>query len=98
MNFIAISICLSDIPRDKIKQAENGKKYCNIICVQRKEISKYDETHYVAMSQTKEEREAGEPKIYIGGGREYIQQTQQAITPESVDNMPPIGDDSDLPF
>jgi len=98
MDFIQISICLSDIPREKIKLHENGKKYVNIICASRKEKGKYDETHTVFMSQTKEERERGAEKQYIGSGKALSSQQQQPVTPEAIDNLPPIGDDNDLPF
>ena len=94
---INISICLSDLPKSKIKLSDNGKKYCNLVVVERREKGRYDETHYVALSQTKEEREAGEPKVYVGSGKEYNPQPQQP-TPEAIDNMPTIGDDDGLPF
>jgi hypothetical protein len=63
MSFLTLSICLSDIPRDRIKLAENGKMYCNLVCAKRKEVGQYGDTHYIAMSQTKEDREAGKDKI-----------------------------------
>ncbi|MDR1340660.1 MAG: hypothetical protein LBK58_11510 [Prevotellaceae bacterium] len=96
MSLINISICLTDIPRDKIKQATNGKKYINLVCVDRKEKSKFDETHTVYVSQTKEERAAGAQTVFVGSGKEYV---PQVITAESVDSMPPMSDDNDdLPF
>jgi len=99
MSLINISLCLSYIPKIRIKQAENGKKYINIVCAKRKELGKYEETHTVFCSQTKEEREAGAEKIYIGSGKEFIPQSSQPVTPESIDAMPPIGDEDDgLPF
>lgn len=96
MSLISVSICLSDIPKDKIKQAENGKKYTNVIVANRKEVSQYGETHTVFMSQDKEEREAKVDKIYIGGGKEFVSQTS-AVTSEDIDNMPPAKED-DLPW
>jgi hypothetical protein len=94
MSLINISICVSDIPKDKIKQATNGKKYLNLVCASRKEVSQYGETHTVYVSQTKEEREASVQTIYVGSGKEYV---PQPVTIESVENMPPAQDD-DLPF
>ena len=95
MSLINISICVSDIPKDKIKQAGNGKKYLNLVCASRKEVSQYGDTHTVYVSQTKEEREAGAQTIYIGSGKEYA---PQPITTESVENMPPAQETDDLPF
>ena len=94
---IPISLCLSEIPKGKIKQAKNGKMYCNLVVVERREKGQFDETHYVAVSQTKEERESGFDKIYCGSGKEYNPQPQQP-TPEAIDDMPPIGSDDGLPF
>ena len=68
---IVISICLSDIPEDKITISSNGKKYVNIVVDQRKEKDQYDNTHTVYMSQSKDERQAKVPKKYVGNGKEY---------------------------
>jgi hypothetical protein len=68
---IVTSICLSDIPEDKITTSSNGKKYVNIVVDQRKEKDQYDNTHTVYMSQSKDERQAKVPKKYVGNGKEY---------------------------
>jgi hypothetical protein len=99
MSLISISVCLSDIPKDKIKLATNGKKYINLAVAQRKEVSQFGETHTVFVSQDKEEREAKLDICYVGGGKEF---TQKAIpvTVEDIEKMPPANDVelSDLPF
>lgn len=97
MALINISICLSDIPKDKVKLATNGKKYINLVVAERKEVSQYGETHTVFVSQTKEERELKEDKCYIGGGKEY-KQTIAPVTAEEIDSAPIAEDLSDLPF
>jgi hypothetical protein len=68
---IVTSICLSDIPEDKITISSNGKKYVNIVVDQRKEKDQYDNTHTAYMSQSKDERQAKVPKKYVGNGKEY---------------------------
>ena len=68
---IVTSICLSDIPEDKITTSSNGKKYVNIVVDQRKEKDQYDNTHTVYISQCKDERQAKVPKKYVGNGKEY---------------------------
>jgi hypothetical protein len=68
---IVTSICLSDIPEDKITISSNGKKYVNIVVDQRKEKDQYDNTHTAYMSQSKDERQAKLPKKYVGNGKEY---------------------------
>ena len=99
MSLINISVCLSDIPKDKIKLATNGKKYISLVVAQRKEVSQYDETHTVFVSQDKEERAAKLDKCYVGGGKEFTQ-TSTPVTVEDIEKMPvanPVEQD-DLPF
>jgi hypothetical protein len=95
MSLINISICLSDIPKDKIKEASNGKKYINLALASRKEVSKYGETHTLFVSQTKGEREYNIPVTFVGYGKEYIPQRESF---ESVENMPAVTNVDDLPF
>jgi hypothetical protein len=95
MSIINISICLSDLPKDKIKQAANGKKYINLVCASRKEVGNYGESHTVYVSQSKEEREAGAQTVYVGAGKEYA---PKPVTAESIENMPPAQETDDLPF
>jgi hypothetical protein len=95
MSLINISICLTDIPKDKIKQGANGKKYINLCLSKRKETGKYGETHTLFVSQTKDEREFNVQPVYVGSGKEYV---QQAVTAESIESMPPAQNMDDLPF
>lgn len=94
---INLSICVSDIPKEQIKIAKNGKKYMNITVAERREIDQYDNTHTVFMSQTKEDREAKIDRTYIGSGK-AINFAPVAVTPESVERMPPVSEIDDLPF
>lgn len=98
-NFISCSICLTDIPKAKIKRAENGKCYVNIQVAERREVDKFGNTHTVYMSQTKEERSAKTDRVFIGSGKAY-NPTPAVATPESVDQLPPASADAfdDLPF
>ncbi|NDV46284.1 hypothetical protein D0T49_04430 [Paludibacter sp. 221] len=91
---IQLSICLSDLPKDKIKQATNGKKYINLILTERKEIGQYGETHGISVSKTKEEREADSATIWVGSGKEY---RPASVTAEQIEELP-IAQDDDLPF
>jgi hypothetical protein len=78
MSLINISICLTDLPKDKIKQArKEGKNYINLCVASRKETDTYGNTHTVYVSQTKEEREAKAEKVLVGSGKEF---TPQAVT------------------
>jgi hypothetical protein len=95
MSLINISICLTDTPKDKIKEAANGKKYINLCLADRRETGKYGETHTLFVSQSKDERGLNAPPVYVGSGKEYV---QQAVTAESIESMQPAQTMDDLPF
>lgn len=80
---ISLSICLSDLPKEKIQTANNGKKYINLVVDKRKEEGKYGETHTLYVSQSKEEREAKEDKKYVGSGKEYVYNGQHNNSTQS---------------
>jgi ABC-type Fe3+-citrate transport system substrate-binding protein len=95
-----ISICLSDLPKEKMTVGKNGKKYINLVVDKRKEADQYGNTHTVYVNQTKEEREAKENKTYVGNGKEYLFNSQQS-TPQNTlqQSQPqPSNDGDDLPF
>lgn len=95
-DFIRCSLCLTDIPKEAIRKAENGKLYLSIVVCEKKEADQYGNTHYIALSQTKEQREAGEKRVYLGDGKAYVPATPKV---EDVDAMPAAGAEvDDLPF
>jgi hypothetical protein len=95
MSLINISICLTELPKDKIKQAGNGKKYISLCVASRKETDMYGNTHTVYVSQSKEEREANTKTVFVGAGKEFV---PQSVSVESVNEMPVADNNDDLPF
>ena len=96
---INLSICLTDIPKDKIKLANNGKKYLAITVQDLKEADEYGNTHSLYVTQTKEEREAKERRAYIGRGKEVIfKSAAPAPSVEQLEDLPPVEDLDDLPI
>jgi hypothetical protein len=99
------SICLSDIPKDKIWEAKSGKKYLNINVWLNDEPDQYNNNGSIQVGQTKEEREAKEKKTYVGNLKfvEAKQQTESANVPvKKSAPAAPVEDavivDDDLPF
>lgn len=90
-----LSICLTDIPKDRIIKPSNGKSYINIVVDTRREADKFGNTLSVYISQTKEEREQKVNKTYIGSGKEYKFSSHQESTQTSNQ---PIDNADDLPF
>ena len=91
-----LDICLSDIPRERIKTAANGKKYLKAIIRPRKETDRDGYDHYIAAFIPKEERQQGDSPAFIGRAQlkpEYeLQPRQNAQHPGEIDP------NSDLPF
>ena len=53
------SLCLTDIPKELIREAANGKKYLSIEVCERREPGKYGDTHYIKAWCKAEERKEG---------------------------------------
>lgn len=60
------SICVSDIPKEKLTQAKNGKLYLNIDIWINAENDQYGNIGSVSVRQSKEQRESKEKKVYFG--------------------------------
>lgn len=63
---ININLCLSDIPQEKIFISKNGKKYLSICVTDRKEPDQFGNDLTAYVNQSKEEREAKQPRKFIG--------------------------------
>lgn len=96
---INLSLCLSDIPKDKIKQSEkNGKKYLSVNIRMKKDgKDQYGQDIYAIVAQTKDERAAGVEKIYIGSG-EYVTFSAGDPTATELEAAPVAYNTDDLPF
>lgn len=60
------SICLSDIPEEKKQIGRNGKTYVPVTLWVNDNIDRYGNIGSVHISQSKEEREQGATRQYIG--------------------------------
>lgn len=94
---INVSLCVSDIPRDKIFVAENGKKYISICVSELREADQYENTHCVFMRQSKEERERKDKRVYVGRGKSVVFRPAEP-TPDQVADLPVAENVDDLPF
>lgn len=90
-----LDICLSDIPRERIKTAANGKKYLKAIIRPRKETDRDGYDHYIAAFIPKEERQQGDSPAFIGRAQEKHYDDQQ---PAQQQSRPAPSDPDDLPF
>jgi hypothetical protein len=89
----SLSICVSDIPKERILKHENGKMYMNITTWDYDEPDKFGNDFSVSMAPTKEEielRKNGEKveRIFIGNGKIWEQKEMTPITQEDEDDLP----------
>jgi len=97
---LATSINLNEIPKDKIIIGKKGK-YLPISITLNDELDQFGNQGPVIVSQTKEEREAKTPKVYLGnvklvwtnGEVKKFDVQQQTTTPPPVEKV-----EDDLPF
>ena len=64
-----ISVCINDIPKDKMVKASNKKIYVDLVVAPRKEPDQWGRDLKVYCRPTAEDREKQAPKNYVGGGR-----------------------------
>lgn len=89
------SICLSDIPREQMRKAENGKIYLNFHIREMREHDRYGNTHYLDCRPKKEEVREG-VNYYFGKAVEW--KPKEEPTVEQIGGMPAVQEDEELPF
>ena len=89
-----MSICLSDIPKERILKHQNGKMYLNLATYDLDKPDQYDNDFSVSIPLTKEEIERkknGETvlRTFLGNGRIWADKSNTApATAEDVDDLP----------
>ena len=95
MAHLYLDLCLSDIPKELIKEAANGKKYLKAIIRPRNEVDRDGYDHYVAAWVPKEKRNAGDRPAFFGRAQLKEYEDQQ---PQAKPAPAPATDPGDLPF
>jgi hypothetical protein len=97
---IVVSIDVTKIDKSKLVEGKNGQKYYSLVVDELRTPDKYDNTHTVYQNQTKDERTAKTPKVYIGNGKEF-KFNQQSAPQQSAPATNPLHSQQavdDLPF
>lgn len=66
---VAVSIDLTKIDKTRIVEGKNGGKYINLTISVNDEEDQYGNNVSLWQSQTKEEREAKENRLFLGNGK-----------------------------
>ncbi len=98
---IKLSICLSDLPKEKFTTSEkNGKKYIDLILWENRDgVDKFGNSHSITVSKTKEEKD--QPNKYVGNGKDLLKKVvnvSSSSEPLPLDAKPNANDTDDLPF
>ena len=88
-----LSICLTDLPKERIVKADNGKLYLNLATYDLDAPDRFDNDFSVSLPLTKEEierKKAGETvnRIFLGNGRIWEDKQAQPISKEEADDLP----------
>ena len=95
---IGASINLAKIPKDAIIKGEKGQ-YVNVTIAVNDEENEYGQNTSITLGQSKEQREAKEPKVYLGNGKTFW--SNDGDTPAATQSAAGADfheDDDDLPF
>jgi hypothetical protein len=65
---VKASIDLTKIPKDKIVKGKKGQ-YINIVVNVNNDVDQFGNQASVVVDQTKDERDAKSPKVYLGNGK-----------------------------
>lgn len=87
-----LDICLSDIPKEHIKTAQNGKKYLKALIAPRKEADRDGYDHFVAVYVPKDIRSEGDRPLFIGRAQD------KAVRDAEKARLYNTNEETDLPF
>jgi len=94
MTFIKVNICLNDVTNRR--KANNGKTYADLVVTDLTEPDDKGNTLTVYNELSKDQRDAGEKRVYCGRGKHMTTSwSEKAINPTVNDVEQP---DDDLPF
>ncbi len=92
---------VTKIPKDKIYEGKKGK-YISVVVAINNEVDQFGNNGSIQVDQSKEERDAKEPKVYLGNVK--VVWTDGEAMPEAQQQTAPVKQDvkheaeGDLPF
>lgn len=98
--FFNAGLNLSKIPKEAITTDKNGNKWLNVTIWLNENVDQYGNSGSIQINQSKEQRDAKAPKVYIGNLKapEKKQAEQTFISGGSKFDSKANNDFQDLPF
>jgi hypothetical protein len=90
---ISISVDLTKIPKNVIVEGKNGGKYINLDVTIKDEPDQYGQDVAVTIRQSKEDREAKQPRTFCGNGKTLFGFTKSDSTPTTTTSTGSAADD-----
>ena len=86
-NLVEISVCLSDLPKDRIFEY-NGKKYIKLKVVKRRETDQFGKTHYIEVDMFEPEKSATKQEAALPKYEDRKEESYREVPPPSQDDLP----------
>jgi hypothetical protein len=96
-SLISASIDLSKIDKKKITEGKNGAKYYNILISVNDTKNQFGQDVSISENQSKEERESGAKKNYLGNGKTIWSGIAKPEKSQPLGSVPQH-ESSELPF
>ena len=93
---VAVSIDLTKIDKTRIVEGKNGGKYINLTISVNDEEDQYGNNVSLWQSQTKEEREAKENRLFLGNGKSLWSDSDKGAKASNTSKKEEAN--NDLPF
>ena len=93
---VNIGIDVTKIPKESIRADDKGRKWLNLDIWINDEEDQYGNTASCSVQQSKEQREAKVPKVYLGNGKKKFGWGDAPATVAAAASA--ADDDSDIPF
>lgn len=102
---VNLSICISDIPKEFIRKADNGKHYVNLNAFISSEANTFttkkgkvlSDNGGITLPQTEEQRKSGEKRVFVGNTRIYWSNEEPMILSKKEEAAVTEPEDDDLP-
>lgn len=87
-----MSICLSDIPKERMSKGKNGKIYVDVVAGIRKEPDQWNRDIKVYIKPSEADRRNSASKVYVGGGRmiTFAKSSGEQPTDDEINSLMPF--------
>lgn len=98
-DFLNGYLCISDIPTEKLKKGPDGRIYLGYTISKMKQEDTHGNTHTMFVRESKEDRENGVERVWLGKGKSYeLARSRKIENPDDLNDLPGGVTTDDLNF